>query len=448
MDNPLWIPVLNDHLAGDRAPGDQLPLIRTKVPGPKSRERVDVLARHECPAITARRARRASVLGTADDDPILWDQALGSNVLDVDGNRYVDLTSGFGVALVGHRHPAVVAAAHAQTDRLIHAMGDAWPDATRIRLLERLATVTPEGLDVAILGLSGSDAVDAAIKTAILATGRPGVLTFEGGYHGLALGVVALQGYKPAFTAPFSGIAHPRVVQLPYGCDPDLVRRAVKKHAVGLVLAEPIQGRGGVRTPPPGWLAAVADEARLQGAIFALDEIQTGLGRTGAVWSGPDQGIVPDLMCVGKALGGGFPLSACVGSSWVMDAWGASNGEALHTQTFLGHPVGCAAALAVLELVDDGLEVQAATVGTHLTSTLHAAGYEVQGKGAMLGVRIDSSTGRAADRSLALSRALLQRGFLVLPAGIQAEVLCLTPPATITHEQCDAFVAALVDIDR
>ena len=176
--------------------GCDLPALITQIPGPRSRARVVVLARHECPAVTARRARRAATLGAADDDPIVWDQAVGANVMDVDGNRYVDLTSGFGVALIGHRHPAVVRAASAQSSRLVHAMGDAWPDDTRIALLERLATITPDGLDVTLLGLSGSDAVDAAVKTAVLATGRSGVLTFERGYHGLALGVLGLQGYN------------------------------------------------------------------------------------------------------------------------------------------------------------------------------------------------------------------------------------------------------------
>ena len=126
--------------------GNQLPRIATEIPGPQSRQSVDVLAQHECPAITTRRSRRADALGRDHDDPIVWSEAVGANVLDVDGNRYVDLTSGFGVALVGHRHPDVVAAAKAQCDTLLHAMGDAWPDASRIVLLKQLSEITPKAL--------------------------------------------------------------------------------------------------------------------------------------------------------------------------------------------------------------------------------------------------------------------------------------------------------------
>jgi len=416
--------------------GGDLPEIRGPIPGPESRALVDDLAAHECPAITARRARRATHLTAEHDDPIVWDQAVGANVLDVDGNRYVDMTAGFGVALVGHRHPAVVAAAQRQSERLLHAMGDAWPDATRVRLLKRLTQISPEGLDVAILGLSGSDAVDAAVKTAVLATRRPGVLAFEGSYHGLALGVVALQGYNAAFVEPFSAITHPSVAHLPWGCPTERVRAAVREHQVGMVIAEPIQGRGGVRTAPAGWLVSVAKAAREAGAVFCLDEIQTGLGRTGSLWAGPAMGVIPDLLCVGKALAGGFPLSAVLGTREVMDAWGASKGEALHTQTFLGHPVGCAAALAVLDLVDDGLAGRAARMGATLRSRLQGQGFEVRGQGAMLGV--------FTSNSLAVSRGLLRRGFLVLPAGVDAEVLCLTPPVCLTERQIGAFVDALV----
>ena len=213
--------------------GRELPRIATTVPGPESRAHTDRLAAHECPAITARRARRATLLGAADDDPIVWDEALGAVIVDVDGNRYVDTTSGFGVALVGHRHPDVVAAAQAQTQHLVHAMGDAYPDASRIALLERLATVTPGDLSASILGLSGSDAVDAAIKTAVLATGRTGVLTFNRAYHGLSLGVLALQAYNANYTEPFAAIAPPDVTHLPWGCDPDALATAIAVARLG-----------------------------------------------------------------------------------------------------------------------------------------------------------------------------------------------------------------------
>lgn len=417
--------------------GTALPALCTEVPGPVSRAHVDRLARHECPAITARRARRAALLGAADDDPMVWAEAVGANVRDVDGNVHVDLTSGFAVALVGHRHPRVVAAATAQAQALVHAMGDAWPDVSRIELLERLAALAPGELEVSILGLSGSDAMDAAVKTAVLATGRPGVITFDGSYHGLSLGVLGLQGYRDEWIEPFRAITHAHVRRLPWACDMAALAGALGHGDVGLVLCEPIQGRGGIRVPPSGWLAGVAAMARAHGALFCLDELQTGLGRTGAWFGCQHEGVVPDLLCVGKALGGGFPISACMGTAEVMNHWGASRGEALHTQTFLGHPIGCRAALAVLSIIEEeDLPGHAAQEGAWLAELLTSRGYGVRGRGLMLGIEL-------GDDSLGVARALMRRGFLVLPAGQRADVLALTPPACLTRAQALAFVDAL-----
>jgi len=408
------------------------PQICTPLPGPRSVAAVDVLARHECPAITARRARRATALGTANDDPLVWDEALGANVRDVDGNVLVDLVAGFGVALVGHRDPEVVAAAQAQQGRLLHAMGDAMPDGTRIELLEALARVAPGDLSVSILGLSGADAVDAAVKTAVLATGRTGVLAFDGAYHGLSLGTVALQGYKASFTEPFAAIAHPHVHRLPYGAEAQAVRTVLHDEDIGLILVEPILGRGGIRPAPPGWLAMLASSAHEAGALVAFDEIQCGLGRSGEPFASMHDGVVPDLMCVGKALAGGFPLSAAIGTPEVMGHWGASGGEAIHTQTFLGHPVGCAAALAVLAQLEGDLCDRIQERGEALAAAFRGRAH--RGRGLIRAVELGSD-------ALVASRGLLQRGFLVLPAGPTS--LGFTPPVTLSDAQLDAFADAL-----
>jgi 4-aminobutyrate aminotransferase/(S)-3-amino-2-methylpropionate transaminase len=421
--------------------GTSLPHLVSKVPGPRSRAWVDVLAAHECPAVTARRARRANAMGIADDDPFVWEEALGANVRDADGNVFVDLTAGFAVALLGHRPPSVVAAVRSQCDRLLHAMGDAWPDTARIRLLESLAAIAPEGLETALLGLSGSDAIDAALKTARLATGRPGVLAFEGGYHGLALGVVGTQGYKAAFTEPFRDITHAHVHHLPWACDRAELDRAFAEHHPGLVLVEPVQGRGGVRAAPPGWLRLLIERAHHHGALVAFDEIQCGLGRTGTVWASEHDGATPDLLCVGKALGGGFPLSACLGTRAAMDAWGASRGEALHTQTFLGHPIGCAAALAVLEEVAQDLPARCAARGEVLHRALAAQGLPTRGRGLMRAVQL-------GPEAFAVCRALQRRGYIVLPCGERGDALCLTPPVTLSDAQISAFAAALAEAVR
>ena len=417
--------------------GFDLPLLTTSLPGPRSRAAVDRLARRECPAITARRARRATELGAADTDPIVWDEAVGCNVLDVDGNRLVDMTAGFGVAAAGHRNPAVVSAVQAQAGRLLHAMGDAWPDVQRIELLDRLCTLAE--MDRAILGSSGSDAVEAALKTARIATGRDGVVAFDGAYHGLSYGALAATAYKQEwFRAPFQGQLGTHVQHLPFGGRIPAADDAVWQ-GVGAVLVEPIQGRGGMRVPPPGWLAALAHRARDVGALLVLDEIYTGFGRTGTRFACQADDVRPDLLCVGKALAGGLPISACLGTSAAMDAWGSSQGEALHTQTFLGHPLACAAALACLDELERLLPTVTPT-GTWLTAQLQVAGFAVQGRGLLLGI---SAPGGPSP--LALSRALLHRGWLVLPAGEQAEVLGLSPPLNTPRAVLSGFVDALVD---
>jgi 4-aminobutyrate aminotransferase/(S)-3-amino-2-methylpropionate transaminase len=419
--------------------GADLPCVITEVPGPRSRARVDVLARHECPAITARRARRAQAMGVAHDDPLVWDEAVGANVRDMDGNVFVDFTSGFGVAFIGHRHPAVVSAVVEQAQRLPHALGDACPDDTRIRLLELLAALAPGDLEVSVLGLSGSDAIDVAVKTALLATGRRGVLTFTGGYHGLALGTVGLQAYNDSFIEPFRSIAHPEVSHLAWGCPAHDLDKALATQKIGLVLLEPVQGRGGMRTAPAGWVAEVAAMARRYGALVAFDEIYTAFGRSGDWFAGPVEGVVPDLLCVGKALGGGWPISACIGSRTVMDSWGASTGQAIHTQTFLGHPIGCAAALATLDqIAEHDAPGRARALGDQFRVRFAERGFSVTGRGLMLGVPVEDS--------LSASRELMRRGWMCLPAGMRAEVLAVTPPVCLTDAQLNAFVDAVAAV--
>jgi len=359
---------------------------------------------------------------------VVWSEALGANVRDVDGNTLVDLTAGFGVASVGHRHPQVVAAAQRQLGTLPHAMGDAFPDPTRVRLLEALAERT--GLDHGILGSSGSDAVEAALKTARMATGRNGVIAFEGGYHGLSYGSLAATHYKAAdFRTPFQGQLGPHVTHLPYGTLPENL------DGVGAVLVEPIQGRGGMRCPPPGWLPKLAELCRNSGALLVLDEIYTGMGRTGRWFAFEDEAAQPDLLCLGKGLAGGFPISACMGRREVMESWGASTGEALHTQTFLGNPVGCAMALACMKVLsEEELVHRASEEGARFAARLARFG-TVRGRGWMLGLEV-----KDAPR---LSRDLLERGWIVLPAGEQAEVLAIIPPLNIAWWVLEGFLEEL-----
>jgi 4-aminobutyrate aminotransferase-like enzyme len=437
--------------------GDALPRIVTALPGPRAAALVETLAQTECPALTARRARRAETSG-ASHDPIVWARARGANVEDVDGNVFVDLTAGFGAAAVGHAHPRVTAAVSAQSERLLHALGDVYPSDVKVALLARLATLAPFSAARVILGLSGADAIEAALKTARLATGRPGVLAFEGGYHGLSYGTLAACGYKESFRAPFTGQlgAHVTLAPYPAAGEGASYREAITALQrvwdaapvpIGAILVEPAQGRGGMVFPPRGFLEALAEVARARGALLVADEIYTGLGRCGATWLSVAEGIVPDLIVTGKALGGGMPISACIGRAEIMRAWGAPGGEAIHTSTFLGHPPSCAAALAALAVLDEEqLAKRAVQVGEPFRDRLrerlarHRCVRGVRGLGLMIAVELDGGA-----RGLRMVRKLLERGHLVLPAGPDARVVALTPPLTIAPAQLEHFAVSLDD---
>jgi len=404
----------------------------------------------ECPALTARRARRQERSG-APQDPIVWTRARGVNVWDADDNRYVDMSAGFGAAAVGHGAPLVVEAVQAQAERLLHALGDLHPSDVKIQLLERLCALAPFPEARAMLGLSGSDAIGAALKTALLYTRRPGLIAFEGGYHGLEHGPLAACGYSTAFRVPFAAQLNPHVVFAPYpdrdrplGAALDAVERLFDaQRDVGAVLIEPVLGRGGVVVPPAGFLAGLGALCASRGALLIADEVMTGLGRTGAMFRSQTEAVVPDLICLGKALGGGLPISACLGRGEVMAAWGDPDGEALHTGTFFGNPLACAAALAALDAIErQGLCERARQSGQWLQSALEASLGDrvraVRGAGLLIGIEL---TAPAA--GLRLARALLERGYISVPARADAGVLSLTPPLTISQAVLEAFVSSV-----
>jgi len=417
-------------------PATLAPALVTEVPGPRSRALAERLRAVESRNVTC----------LAPEPPIFWERAAGANVWDVDGNRFLDLGGAFAVANVGHAHPRVVRAVAEQAERLLHGMGDVHPSRPKVELLEALAARFPGGGPArAVLGSSGADAVEAALKTAQLATGRAGALAFEGGYHGLSYGALDATS-RADFRAPFAERLAGRTVFARYG-DADDARRAAREAAfpIGAVLVEPIQGRGGVRVPPPGFLAALRRLCDAEGWLLVADEIFTGFGRTGRLFACEAEGVVPDLLCVGKGLASGMPLSACVGRASVMDAWPESRGEALHTQTFLGHPPSCAAGLAALAVLDEEKLVQrAAETGAAALELLarrtagSAAVKEVRGAGLMIG--IECAEPEVAHRAVSLA---LRRGVILLPSGADGRVLSVTPPLCIPAE---ALLAGLGEV--
>jgi 4-aminobutyrate aminotransferase/(S)-3-amino-2-methylpropionate transaminase len=289
--------------------------------------------------------------------------------------------------------------------------------------------------------------VETAIKTAMLATGRAGLVAFEGAYHGLGLGSLDAT-WRPFFRDPFRARLPELTVHARYG-DVDHVREVARSAPapIGAVLVEPLQGRGGERVPPEGFLRALRALCDAEGWLLVLDEIYTGMGRTGRWLACEHEGVVPDLLCVGKGLCSGMPLSACLGTARVMDVWPPSRGEALHTQTFLGHPAACAAGLASLRaLEEEKLVEHAAALGDRALAFLRerTAGMaqvaECRGRGLMIGVACDAA-GTAA-RGCA---AALRRGVIALPSGDDGRVLSVTPPLCIGEEPLLAALEILLE---
>lgn len=422
------------------AEGTQLPELVTSVPGAESVALVDILARHESPGVTARRARQGEARGVGRD-PIVWQKSRGANVWDADGNRYVDLCAGFGVAAIGHGHPKVVQVLCDQAEGLLHSMGDVYPNPPRIHLMERIAALAPGDLSQCILGLNGADAIEAALKTAALYTAKPGVLAFWGAYHGLSYGALAATAYKDGFRRPFRAQLGGHVSHLPYGADLDMIDAfiagpATGGESIGAILVEPIQGRGGEVVPPEGWLSGLREIADRHALVLIFDEIYTGLGRTGRWWGADHEGVVCDIMAIGKALGGGMPLSACVASPEVMAAWTMQGGEAIHTATFLGHPMSAAAGLASLEVLE---AMDAPAAARRIEARCKARfGDRIRGRGAMLGFET-GSPGEGAR----MAGELLKRGWITLPGGVHGDILGITPPLVITDDQLTGALDAI-----
>lgn len=357
--------------------------------------------------------------------------ARGGNVVDVDGNVYVDWTAGFGVAFSGHSPPQVLRAWFVQAERQMHGLADAGAHRLRLELAEEILSLAPVADGRVHWAISGADAVDLALKAAWLATGRAGVLSFDPAYHGLGLAATAVAS-RPAFRDPFAPLLAPeRVVRLPYAADRQALRRSFASRRPGAVIVEPIAGREGIRRPPEGWLAQLAEVAAEHDALLIADEVLTGGGRTGRWFAVEHDGVQPDLLCCGKAISGGTPLAAVVGRAEVLAALDQGGGEALHTSTFLAQPPACAAALANLDRTRRlDLLARAGRLGQRIERWAGEAGVEASGRGALFGLHMAS-----AQQAARFTTRARRRGLLVLAAG---SVVQLTPPAILTAAQLNA----------
>lgn len=421
--------------------GDLLPRRVTPPPGPRSRSLSRRLADLEAPGVNTLVSQ-----GSGGGAPsLLWEEARGANVRDVDGNIYIDLTSGFGVAAVGHAHPRVVAAVRAQAGVLLHGLGDVHAHPLRVEVAERLVRLAPVDDPQVFFSISGAEAVEIALKTALAATGRPGVLAFQPAYHGTTLGALAVTS-RDEFRDPFAAHLHTHVRRLPFGCDPDSLAEILRRGDLGAVLVEPVVGREGVLLSPAGWLAALADLCRRAGTPLIADEIFTGFGRTGTLFAVEAEGVRPDLLCCGKALGGGVPIAAVLGRRDLFRCWETS-GEARHTSTFLANPLACAAALAVLDVLEEEqLTARAAALAPSVARRLAGlrdlspAVTGIRGRGLLWGIEL-ASTGLAK----AWTAEARDRGVLLLAGGPEGRVAQIVPPLTIAEPQLDAALTVLAE---
>ncbi|MEV0330239.1 acetylornithine transaminase [Micromonospora echinospora] len=353
----------------------------------------------------------------------------GAVVVDEAGREYVDLVGGIAVNALGHAHPAVVAAVSKQVATLGH-VSNLFVAEPPVALAELLLALAGRPGRV-FFANSGAEANEAAFKLSRL-TGRTHVVATEGGFHGRTMGALALTG-QPAKADPFRPLPGD-VTHVPYG-DPVALAAAVTD-ATAMVILEPVQGENGVVVPPAGYLAEARRITARHGALLVLDEVQTGIGRTGHWFAHQAEGVEPDLVTLAKGLGGGLPLGACLAFGRAADLLGPGS----HGTTFGGNPVSCAAALAVVSTIaSEGLLDHVKRVGERLRRGVEALGHplvtEVRGAGLLLGVVL------AAPVSKPVTEALRAAGFLVNP--VQPDVVRLAPPLILTADQADAFLAAL-----
>lgn len=339
---------------------------------------------------------------------MIWTRAEGCRVWDADGRELIDLTGGFGVAVLGHRNPRILEAIHEAP--VVHALGDlAEAEVTR---QFRAALPWP-----AKLGVTGEDAVEIALRTALLATGKPGIVAFDGAYHGTGLLAVAATGLE-RFREPFAPWLPGPVHRRTYGEDPGPL-----PGDAGVVIVEPVQGRAGARIPPDDFLPALRARCDETGALLVVDAIFTGLGRIGELWPGSE---VADVLCIGKALGGGLPISAALFVNHELESVWNLGTEDLYTHTHSGNPLACAAALVVLEEVPKRLSRI-----EELSRRFAAAGWD--GKGLL---RVKSEGGTDAET----------RGVLVIPVPAAAgrpALMQAAPPYTLTDYELDEAFARL-----
>jgi len=385
-----------------------------------------------------------------------WSHGIGHRLYDTAGNSFLDFANGIAVTSLGHSHPRVTAAVHAQVDRLmgpVHAIGFA---ESTVRLARMLADTFPDPLDTVMFLNSGSETIDGALKLARRVTGRPAIIAFRGAFHGRTIGATSVtssslnyrKGYEPLLPSVYQTV-YPAVYRY-YGGDEQKAVADALKHFDGLlmttvapsdvaaVIIEPVQGEGGYYPAPAAFLQGLRERCTRHGILLIADEVQSGFARTGRMWSFEHAGIVPDVVTTAKAIANGLPLSAIVTSKDLQERWG----KGAHGTTYGGNPVACAAGVAVLETItEENLVENARQRGAELTAGLREMMAEdqgigdVRGPGLMVGVEfVKNRTTREPDgaRADAVTARAAEAGLLLLSCGIAHQVIRWIPPIDVT----------------
>lgn len=431
------------------------PHIRVAPPGPRARA-------------VLRRIRQSVILSSTQPYPLVVDRSAGSHVWDVDGNCYLDFTAGIAVSAAAHGHRHIVEAIRTQAERLIHFSFADFYYPSYVRLAERLARLAP-GRDAKQVYLcnSGAEAIEAAIKLVRHSTRRPYILAFYNAFHGRTLGAVSLtssksvqrRGFAPllpgVFHAPFPDPYRARSVNPSADCldyiENVLFRTVLPPEETAGIFVEPIQGEGGLIVPPDEFLQGLRRLCDRYGILLVADEVQTGMGRTGKFFAIEHAGVIPDIICMAKALGGGLPLGAIIARKRIV-SWEKGS----HTSTFGGNPVACEAGLATLEVIEkEGLMRNAAEQGNYILHRLRQIQErsrwvgDIRGRGLLIGVefvRDKRTKARAESERDRIVQEAFRHGLLLLPCGRNA--IRISPPLSISREEVDQGLAVLEELVR
>ena len=420
-------------------------------------------------ANTADWASQVLMPSFSEDWPLLpVERAEGAYLYTADGKRYLDFTSGIAVTNVGHGHPKVLAAARSQMEKFSHSAVGITLHEPLLRLTQALTEVLPAGMDMFFFGNSGAEAVEGALKLARYVTGRPGIIAFEGSFHGRTYGAASVTSVKSKYRnhyEPFVPGVYFAPFPYPYRCplgaeDGAVLRwsldgiqkifdRLIPPSQVAAILVEPVQGEGGYVVPPAGFLPALRRICDEHGILLIMDEVQTGFGRTGEMFAAQVFNVRPDIMAIAKGIANGFPLSATVANHSLMQQWAAG----AHGTTYGGNPIACAASLATLEVIrEENLLANCRAMGIRLLDGMHQLKTrydcigDVRGLGLMLAMEmIVPGQDKTPDgqKAFAVLNQCLQRGLMGYMAGLQGQVVRLIPPLNVTRDQVEESLAIM-----